>query len=291
MIANESGSVVSGPKFIVPRQIGLTRSAVRPRRRYSMCVLRVAGDPVDATPGPLPYCPRHGHALAVRRLVVIISLCHRGLAWIVVGRSRRASGDRRHRSTATPNSDDDDDGRDRGAPIGHVFVINLENEDYTTTWGATSPARYLNGTLVPKGKLLTQYYGIGHASLDNYIAEISGSRPTRRRRATASSTSSSRRRAPGKYGQALGKGCVYPKSVKTIADQLTAAGKTWRGYMEDMGTPCRHPAIGASDTTIAPKPGDMYATRHEPVRLLPLDHRLARHVRRTSSTSTASQPT
>ena len=31
-----SGSVVSGPKFIVPRQIGLTRSAVRPKRRYSI---------------------------------------------------------------------------------------------------------------------------------------------------------------------------------------------------------------------------------------------------------------
>ncbi len=48
------------------------------------------------------------------------------------------------------------------------------------------------------------------------------------------------------------------------ADQLTTAGKTWRGYMDDMGTPCRHPAIGANDTTIVPKPGDMYATRHNP---------------------------
>ena len=32
--------------------------------------------------------------------------------------------------------------------IGHVFVINLENEDYATTWGASSPARFLNRTLV-----------------------------------------------------------------------------------------------------------------------------------------------
>ena len=61
--------------------------------------------------------------------------------------------------------------------IGHVFVINLENENYATTWGASSPAQYLNGTLVKQGKLLTQYYGIGHASLDNYIAEISGQAP------------------------------------------------------------------------------------------------------------------
>ncbi len=61
--------------------------------------------------------------------------------------------------------------------IGHVFVINLENSNYDTTWGANSAARYLNTTLVKQGKLLTQYYGIGHASLDNYIAEISGQSP------------------------------------------------------------------------------------------------------------------
>src|SRR5690349_8663044 len=36
MITNESGSVVSGPKFIVPRQSSLTRSAVRPSRFSSM---------------------------------------------------------------------------------------------------------------------------------------------------------------------------------------------------------------------------------------------------------------
>jgi phosphatidylinositol-3-phosphatase len=152
--------------------------------------------------------------------------------------------------------------------IGHVFVINLENEDYATSFGKASPAHYLNGTLLPKGKLLTQYHGIGHASLDNYIAEISGQAPNPETQADCVKyiefTSSSPGNATGKYQQALGKGCVYPKSVKTVADQLTAAGKTWRGYMDDMGTPCRHPAIGANDTTIVPKPGDMYATRHNP---------------------------
>ncbi len=152
--------------------------------------------------------------------------------------------------------------------IGHVFVINLENENYDTSFGKASPAHYLNGTLVPKGKLLTQYHGIGHASLDNYIAEVSGQSPNPETQADCTKyiefTSSAPGNGTGKYGQALGKGCVYPKSVKTIADQLTAAGKTWRGYMDDMGTPCRHPAIGANDTTIVPKPGDMYATRHNP---------------------------
>src|SRR6476646_6974758 len=61
--------------------------------------------------------------------------------------------------------------------ITHVFVINLENESYQQTWGASSPAKYLNNTLRKKGQLLTQYFAIGHVSLDNYIAQISGQAP------------------------------------------------------------------------------------------------------------------
>ena len=148
--------------------------------------------------------------------------------------------------------------------IGHVFVINLENKDYATTWGTASPAKFLNATLVPKGKLLTQYYGIGHASLDNYIAQISGQAPNPATQGDCLTYTEFAAKGAGAYGQALGKGCVFPKSVKTIADQLAAVGKTWRAYMEDMGTPCRHPGFGSGDTTVGPKPGDMYATRHNP---------------------------
>jgi len=148
--------------------------------------------------------------------------------------------------------------------IGHVFVINLENENYNTTWGATSPAHYLNATLVPQGKLLTQYHGIGHVSLDNYIAEISGQSPNPSTQSDCVNYVEFAATGIGQYGQALGQGCVYPKSVTTVADQLTAAGKTWRSYQEDMGTPCRHPAIGATDHTVVARKGDMYATRHNP---------------------------
>ena len=61
--------------------------------------------------------------------------------------------------------------------INHVFVINLENENFVQTWGPSSQAKWLNNTLRPQGQLLTQYYAIGHASLDNYIAQISGQSP------------------------------------------------------------------------------------------------------------------
>ncbi|HEV7523487.1 MAG TPA: alkaline phosphatase family protein [Acidimicrobiia bacterium] len=145
-----------------------------------------------------------------------------------------------------------------------MFVINLENENYTTSWGTTSPAQYLNGTLVKQGKLLTQYYGIGHVSLDNYIAEISGQSPNPNTQGDCVKFVEFTSKGTDKYGQALGQGCVYPRAVKTVADQLTAAGKTWRSYQEDMRTPCRHPAIGENDQTLVARRGDMYATRHNP---------------------------
>ena len=72
--------------------------------------------------------------------------------------------------------------------IKHVFLVNLENKSFDETWGASSQAPYLSQTLVAKGQFLSQYFAIGHVSLDNYIAEISGQGPARRRRRTASPT-------------------------------------------------------------------------------------------------------
>src|SRR3954449_1296819 len=65
-------------------------------------------------------------------------------------------------------------------PIKHVFVIVLENHEFGDTFGLQGQllAPYLNRTLVPAGQLLTQYYGVGHSSADNYIAMASGQPPT-----------------------------------------------------------------------------------------------------------------
>ena len=98
----------------------------------------------------------------------------------------------------------------------------------------------------------------------------------------------------GADGQAMGTGCVYPAAVKTIADQLTAKGLTWGGYMEDMGNStteaqtCRHPALGGRDDTQSAKRRRPVRGAPQPVRLLPLDHRLARLRDATTSRSTGS---
>src|SRR5436305_12919216 len=65
-------------------------------------------------------------------------------------------------------------------PAHHVFVIVLENHEFFDTFGPSGQvfAPYPNRTLVPMGQLLTQYYGVGHSSADNYIAMAGGQPPT-----------------------------------------------------------------------------------------------------------------
>src|SRR5258708_9018868 len=126
-------------------------------------------------------------------------------------------------------------------PVGHVFVINLENKGYDQTWGPTSAAPYLSQTLRAQGVLLSQYYGIGHNSLDNYLAQISGQGPNAETQAACQTYDEFVQTGTAPQGQAIGQGCVYPSSVPTLPGQLSAAGRSWKGYMEDMSTPCRHP--------------------------------------------------
>src|SRR6516165_3423193 len=162
--------------------------------------------------------------------------------------------------------------------IDHVFVITLENEGYETTFGPNSKAPYLSQTLPSQGVLLTQYFGTGHASLDNYIAMISGQAATPDTRNDCQVFADFQLTGITDDGQAIGSGCVYPAVIKTLPDQLKAAHKSWRAYMEDMGNDpsresptCGHPALTAKDPTQnaeAPSAGvplgDQYPSRHLP---------------------------
>jgi phosphatidylinositol-3-phosphatase len=155
-------------------------------------------------------------------------------------------------------------------PIRHVFVINLENTGFSTTFGPGSPAHYLTSVLRPQGTLLTQYYGIGHNSLPNYVAEISGQGPNPDSQGDCQIYTDVVGTGTVAPGQQVGQGCVYPSSVETVADQLDSKGFSWKGYMEDMGNSatdshtCRHPALNTRDGTQSAKVGDQYAARHDP---------------------------
>src|SRR6202047_3380164 len=137
----------------------------------------------------------------------------------------------------------DGDHGDRDGKIGHVFVIVLENEGFDVTFGPNSLAPFLSKTLPSQGVMLNQYYATGHVSLDNYIAMVSGQSSTVQTHVDCTFYDDFQLTGITPDGQAIGTGCVYPTQIKTVADQLKAAGKTWRGYMEDMGkNPAREQA-------------------------------------------------
>lgn len=146
----------------------------------------------------------------------------------------------------------------------HVFVINLENTGYDRAWGEASLAPYLSKTLRSQGVLLENYYAIYHSSLPNYIAQISGQGPNVN---TANDCAVFHRfsaKTTSLFGQADGKGCLYPKNIPTVVGQLESKGLTWRGYMEDMSKPCLYPELSAADPNKRAKVGDQYVTRHNP---------------------------
>jgi hypothetical protein len=179
-------------------------------------------------------------------------------------------------------------------PVKHVFVIVLENSDFGTNFPSSGApqAPYLAKTLTARGQLLTKYYGTSHVSLGNYISMVSGQAPNPDTQSDC--IPQYRDVFPGiaapDFGQVVGSGCVYPKAVLTIADQLQAKGLTWRGYMEDMGgddpndpantaggtrdtttrpgqgnvRACGHPVLGTTDGTQTANATDQYATRHNP---------------------------
>jgi phosphatidylinositol-3-phosphatase len=156
-------------------------------------------------------------------------------------------------------------------PVKHVFVIVLENKDYEQSFGETTEAPFLARELTKQGQLLPQYYGTSHASLGNYISMVSGIAANPDTQGDcAHGFNDVFPGTPSPDGQVIGVGCVYPAQVKTVADQLDAAGLTWRGYMEDMANDpnapktCRHPASGEIDDTQSARATDQYATRHNP---------------------------
>jgi hypothetical protein len=153
--------------------------------------------------------------------------------------------------------------------IRHIVVIDLENEDFDYSFGPSSPATYLNNVLVKQGQLIENYYATSHASMGNYVSQISGQASTQAQNNDCidlttlvppfanilGSFTAIAPATPTADDQVIGDGCVFPAFVKTIADQLDAKyghGRDdkrgdddrahdddyvypWRAYAEDMG--------------------------------------------------------
>src|SRR5207248_535827 len=107
------------------------------------------------------------------------------------------------------------------------IVLMLENHSFSDVIGS-SAAPYLNG-LALQWSLATDYSGVSHPSLPNYLALIGGD--------TFGVTSDCTE-------------CFV--SAPSLPDRLEAAGKTWRAYMEGMPGPCYRGSAG------------LYAQKHDP---------------------------
>ena len=162
--------------------------------------------------------------------------------------------------------------------VRHVWVLELENQGYAQSFGTPAADPYLAKTLPRMGVLLENYYAIGHASADNYIAQVSGQAPTLATQADCPVwIPFPGHVVAGPYHQVLGEGCVYPAAVPTLGNQLSAAGRSWAAYLQDMGNDpgrdntvstargpaCGHPATGSIDRTERAERGDQYAARHD----------------------------
>jgi len=91
----------------------------------------------------------------------------------------------------------------------HVFVIVMENKSY-----AEALAQPFTARLAAANALAVNYHAVSHPSLPNYLALTSGST----------------------YGIRDDGYHVLPEA--SIGTQLTAAGLSWRAYMEGMGVSC-----------------------------------------------------
>lgn len=101
--------------------------------------------------------------------------------------------------------------------LAHVFIIVEENKPFSTI--VNNPqAPYIN-SLISQYSLATDYYGVAHPSLPNYLALTSGS-------TDGISTDCNPPSA----------GCEV--NVNNIADQLKSIHKTWKEYAESMPSPC-----------------------------------------------------
>ena len=129
---------------------------------------------------------------------------------------------------ATPHAQIPLTGGNTGVPnFDHIVLIVLENAGFDTVMGNSTMPNL--EALAAKNVLLTNYYAIGHPSLPNYLAMVSGS-------------------TQGAKSDCLT--CFV--SAPNLADEIQQSGRTWKAYMESMPSPCALGEVGK------------YAQKHNP---------------------------
>src|ERR1700688_4551309 len=162
-----------------------------------------------------------------------------------------------------------------GVPrLDHVFVIVLENHNSFTSFGSNgildNPQAPQITALAKKYNVASNYNGVWHPSLPNYLAMITGNFigtdviGTGHTYPVGSTVGISDDDSPSvatDYGPPANPSPHrWRVNLPSLAGQLTAAGKDWRAYLQN---------IPESGTHLANWPGDnntakLYAVKHNP---------------------------
>jgi phospholipase C len=124
-------------------------------------------------------------------------------------------------------------------PLKHVFVIMMENTSYDDLLSPSNPNTAFIQQLAANNGLATNYFGVTHVSLPNYIATTSGQ--------TWNSNSDDTAQAP-----------LF--NHQNLVDQLEAARVSWKAYMEDL------PFAG---DLVDQTPDGLYVRKHNPFLMYP----------------------
>ena len=159
----------------------------------------------------------------------------------------------------------------------HIFYVMMENHGYSQIIGNTADAPFIN-SLAAQYNIASQFHGVTHPSLPNYLAAISGDFQGIHDdcKAGAAITCAPQEFVPtadDKTSLALLTPAQTASSAraahlfggKNIVDQLEAKGHSWKAYMEGL------PAVGSQAEyapTVATAKGPtvvkLYAQKHNP---------------------------
>lgn len=135
---------------------------------------------------------------------------------------------------------------DGAQPMPHVFVIMMENTGFDQVM--TSPFTSYIQSLASTYGFATEYFGVTHASLPNYLAATTGSTW-----GTNSDDTAQR----------------HLLDHTNIVDQFAAAGISWKAYMEDLPYPGFKGS--SADYTATPHSAGnaLYLLKHDPFMMYP----------------------
>jgi phosphatidylinositol-3-phosphatase len=159
----------------------------------------------------------------------------------------------------------------------HIFYIMMENHGYSEIIGNRADAPFVNG-LAARAGLATDYYGVTHPSLPNYLAAISGSFqgiwddcqagaaitcPPEEFIPTAGDGTAGNYLTPAEITSASATPHLFAGA--NIVDQLQAHHVTWRAYMQGL------PSAGSEvvdaptvETSTGPEALALYVQKHNP---------------------------